>query len=427
MPHMFSDIAAFRHDPLLFLLQRASSSYGPLERLHMGPKPVYLVTDPDLIKPLMKADIGDFDKGRLIKKLREVVGSSSLTIGGEAHLERRQVIHEQLAKGAARAFVPLLASLYRKTITQLVKEGTFGAHEITGPLALRVICAVLFGKDALSTGDENALIRGVHLVEDDLADDMFRILPHLPWAYLRKKRKLAEAKRLMKLVVGRAQKNAKDSSLLRALEVLDLTQEELEDEILMILLAGHHTTGTAAAWVLHAIAADPALQSKLSKEVVATSSSEGELRADLLPKAKVSLALVKEVLRLYPSAWWFSRETTRALSFGGINLPKGTSVLVSPWQMHRDDRFWIDPHSFCLDRDFSHPAYVPFGAGPRACVGLRMATLELQMLALEFSAATDMRLASSKPPAWPKPSVTLVPPKIEISIQPQQQPQRVAA
>jgi cytochrome P450 len=172
----------------------------------------------------------------------------------------------------------------------------------------------------------------------------------------------------------------------------------------------------SSAWVLYHLATEPGLMDAVAAEAVAASDRNGEIRPERLKQAPISLTLVREVLRLYPAAWWFAREIKRTTVLGGRTLGRGTSVLISPWQLHRDPRHWKDPEQFRLDRTYAGRAYVPFGAGPRACIGMGVAMLELQLLALELSAAYRFENARPQPPPRPKASVTLIPPEITIDI-----------
>ena len=111
-----------------------------------------------------------------------------------------------------------------------------------------------------------------------------------------------------------------------------------------------------------------------------------ELGVDAVRRAELSATLVREVCRLYPGAWWFSREVMQPVAIGGRELKRGTSLLICPWQLQRDPRHWESPDKFLMTRRYTTDAYVPFGAGPRACAGMGVAMLELQLLALEMAA-----------------------------------------
>jgi len=421
MRHWFSDISRFRRDTLAFFTEMGRTSREPLRRLNMGFAPVYLVTDPELTKLIFSAPEEEIDKGRLIYKLREIMGDSSFTLSGPRHRERRAAMHAQLARGLATSIAPSISALLRRYAAALATEPDFDAHRATAPLALRIISLLLFGPDALSPGDEALMVEAVNLIEDDLAAGMFQIIPDLPWVRARKKRKLAEGTSMMHFVVERARRNAKKDSLIRALEELQLSEKELNDEILLLFLAGHHTSGTAMAWLLYFLSIDPALRGAIAHEAASISDESGEINPQLLARTPIATAAAREVLRLYPPAYWLSREVKKPVTIAGRSLPAGTSLIVSPWHMHRDPRFWTEPETFRLDRDhLRNPAWTPFGVGPRVCVGMGVAMLELQLLALEFAAAFEMAVTSEVPAPTPTPRVTIVPPEIRIALKPRQ-------
>lgn len=304
MPHMFSDISAFRRDPLAFFKASGEGSTTSLVRLNLGPKPVYLVTDPDLIKPIFKAEEERIDKGRLVKKMSAIIGDNSLTMSGPEHRERRAAIHGQLARGIASSYVPSITATIREAIVRMISAGSFDAHQAMSTLALRVICDTLFGHDALTRGDEAALINAIKLVEDDLAERMFQVLPDLPWTAINKRQRMKAGRRIMLQVVERTKSRAPDASILRTLEGLNLSDTSLRDEILLLMLAGHHTTGSAAAWLLYHIATNSNLAAKLAQEAGSVSNAEGDIDPAKLTRAHISRAAAFEILRLYPSSYW---------------------------------------------------------------------------------------------------------------------------
>src|SRR6266404_3578585 len=409
MPHMFSDVRAFRRDPLQFLLERGNAAPMGLEPLHLGPSPVLLVNDPDLIRPILKAPETEVGKGRLIKKLTPVLGESSLMLHGEEHKRRRAVLQKHMAKGAVEKYLPQMCAEIRAVGARIARLGSFDPHRFTATLALRTICIAVFGAQVISSGDEEALVQAVGTIEDDLADEMFRVLPIGPLAWYRRNKNRVGAKLAMSTVVQRLRASAGSTSALRDLEALGLSDRDLHDEILTLLLAGHHTTGSTAAWLLYHMAAEPALMDEVADEAAECLGDNGELRVEAVRRADVSATLVKEVCRLYPSAWWFSREVMKPVSFGG-----------------RDLKHWEQPDRFLMTRRYTTDAYVPFGAGPRACAGMGVAMLELQLLALEMAAAYRFTAVAPNPAPWPKASVTLIPPSMNIQIELRQERRRTA-
>lgn len=416
MKHWFSDLAAFQRDPLAFMLARGTEATSPLARVHLGPTPVWLVCDPAMVKPILKAPEHIIDKGRLVYKLRTVLGVSSLSLSGEEHRQRRHLLHSTFAKGAANQYVPEMTAVICRLIARLLKQPSFDAHDITARLSLRLVSLTMFGKDVLSEDDEEIIIAAVDQVEDDLSDEMFRIIPLTPWARLRRDRKRREACQAMGAVVKRVRARAPSTSVVHALESLGLTDDEVRDEVLTMILAGYHTTGNAAAWLLYFLATEPALSEKIAQEAGELVDESGTVPAGRLAAGKLSLAAVKETLRLFPSAHWFARDAKVDTELAGERIRTGDAILIPPWHFHRSERFWSEPDSFRLDRDYGTQAFLPFGAGPRVCVGMGLAMLELQLIALEFAAAVDIQVRSAVPAAAPKPSITLLPPPIELSV-----------
>jgi cytochrome P450 len=416
MRHWFSDVNAFRRDPLAFLVDRGSTAVEPLVPLALGPRAIYLLTDASLIKPFLKLSEDVAAKGWLLQKLRPIVGLSSLIINGPEHRRRRGAIHKHLARGAVEGLAPQIAGEIRATLARLVLDGEFNPHDVTAPLAIRMMCIAVFGRQVLSAADEAVLVNAVKLVEADVAAEIFRTYPLWPWEAAARKKRRSAAKAMMSFVVNRVRDRASRTNALRSLEELGLSEGDLGDELLTLLLAGHHTTGSTATWLLYHMATQPKLLDEVSSEAAQLVDENGEIDVSRLSAARSTQSLVNEVLRLYPAGWWFSRETKAKLEFGGRKLSPGASVIISPWHFHHDARHWDSPFEFRLDRDYTSEAYLPFGVGPRACVGMGLARLELQLLALETAAACRFEGVSPWRAPLPKALVTLVPPPMSMRI-----------
>lgn len=414
MQHWFSDAAPFQRDPLKFFLQKGEATNAPIERLRLGFSPVWMITAPELVRDVLKASEAQIDKGRFIHKLRPVVGPSSLTISGDEHARRRNALHGTFARSGALQFVPNMLGAMRGFSMQLLKEESFDAHKAMSFLMLRTICIVMFGRNVLTPGDEQALFQAVEMVEADLADEMFRVLPRTPWAAQATRRKRKAAQYIFDQIVARVNERCAPDSAVGALAALGLDPQEMRDEIITMLLAGHHTTASAAAWVLYYLAERPDLAAAIANEAIAITNGDGEIDTGRLSRAGLSLSFVKEVLRLYPSAHWFSRDAKCDLELGGEHIKAGDALLIVPWLYHRSSRYWDQPDEFNPDRSFSGKAYLPFGAGPRACLGMGVALLELQLLALEIAASFVPERITGDPIGAPIPSVTLVPPEIRL-------------
>ncbi|BBU64069.1 hypothetical protein MSC49_40040 (plasmid) [Methylosinus sp. C49] len=312
--------------------EKGANATASLVELKVGVDPVYLVADPTTAKAVLNTDEAVLDKGKLIWKLREVIGRSMLTINGPEHRQRREAVHREFAQGVGGPYVPIMCSVITEWIAEMVRAGEFEAHKATATLALRIIASLVFGKGVLTSDDERAMTEAVALAEDDLAAKVFQVLPDLPWNYVRKKRKLAAARATMAEIVEKTRRRASDASLIRTYERIGLDDETMRDEILLMLLAGHHTSGIATAWTLYHIAIDLAIASRLAEEARKVVTDTGELTASSIRRAPVSKAFVQEVVRLYSSTYYMSRETKCEHEVGGVRLRQGTSLVISPWQ-----------------------------------------------------------------------------------------------
>ena len=228
-----------------------------------------------------------------------------------------------LFRSTVERLVPELAGEITRIVAAVAERGTFDAHEVGAGLALRLVSVAVFGRNALSPADEQALIAVVEELEQDVADEMFRMLPLWPWEARRRKKARAAGREVLLGIVSRVRRRAAATSAMRALDEIGLTDAELADEVLTLLLAGHHTTGSNFSWILHRLAHDPDLTAAIRHEAKSVTNEAGDLTTESLKHAPLSLAFCKEVLRLYPSSWWFARETQVDLTIGGRDLPKG--------------------------------------------------------------------------------------------------------
>jgi cytochrome P450 len=162
-------------------------------------------------------------------------------------------------------------------------------------------------------------------------------------------------------------------------------RDALRDQLATLLLAGHQTTAVTLFWALTLLAQAPAEQERVAAEAATRSFAEDDAPATLatLPRTR---AVVNETLRLYPAAFTMARESIAPDTAGGIDIPRGALLLIAPWVLHRHRRLWRDPDAFDPSRflpDAPPPArfaYLPFGTGPRVCVGAQFALAEATLV-----------------------------------------------
>ena len=178
--------------------------------------------------------------------------------------------------------------------------------------------------------------------------------------------------------------------------------EQLRDQLATLLLAGHETTAVTLFWTLTLLAQDPAEQTRVAAETRAvTIGPEGA--TDVLPRLVRTRAVVSEAMRLYPPAFTMVREAIGPDRLGDFDLPKRAVVMIAPWVLHRHRKLWRDPDAFDPDRfmpdapPVSRFAYLPFGAGPRICVGAQFALTEAVLVLAMLLQRFEFALADARP------------------------------
>jgi cytochrome P450 len=214
---------------------------------------------------------------------------------------------------------------------------------------------------------------------------------------------------------GHAGANDLLAKLVRARDEDDggaLTDKQLRDEVLTLFVAGHETTASALAWTVHCLCKNPSVYEATQREVDA-------LRADPtfedLPNLALTLRVFKEALRLYPPVYMFGREACEDTTLAGHFIPRHAVVYVAPYALHRRPDVWpdprrFDPDRFLPDREASRAklAWLPFGTGPRTCIGAQFALMEGQLVLATLLRRASFTAIGDEVPA---PSATLRPAK----------------
>lgn len=411
----FSDAKPFQRDALSFLLKRSAESDQDLIPIALNHRPMFLVNNPELVKPILKFPEHQVTKGALIQKLRSVIGDSIVILTGKEHKRRRDALNPFFLRSNVEKLAPKLSAEIRRSAAVLSQTERFDVHDFGSSIALRLVSIAVFGDRVLTAADEQVLVNAVRMIEEDVADEIFRVFPQAPWSASAAKQRRETSRAFMETVVSRVRKSAANTSAMQTLNSLGLNETDLVNEILTLLLAGHHTTGAAVTWIVHALATVDGLCDSIAAEAAELANDNGEIDVSRLGEARTTLSTVLETIRLYPSSWWFSREAIEPVELAGKKLVKGTSLLICPWLFHRSPKYWDDPDKFKLDRNYRSPAYLPFGGGPRICIGQTLATLELQLIALELASSFRIQIEGTE--HKPRPMVMLMPPEMSATIQ----------
>jgi cytochrome P450 len=381
--------------------ERVMRTYGDVVRLVVGPPGVrfdlYCVFHPDGVRAVLAGSREGYSKGnRFYKQIAEAFGRGLLTSEGELWQRQRRLVQPLFTRRQIEAYAELMAeeavAVAGRWDRAARHGGAVDANADMVRLALRVVGRAIFGDDVARAGDVLDSAFPV-LNRHTFRRAMSPLAPPASWP-TPDNRRAARARRDLygvvdELIAKRRHAAAGGDDLLSRLlgardsdtgEAMDVQQ--VRDEALIFLLAGHETTSTALTFTLHLLARHPDEQRLVHEELDAVLDGRAPTLDDVPALARTAMA-IKESMRLYPPAYALGRLSETANEIGGYSVPAGAYVVVSQFATHRHPQFWdeaeaFDPARFTPERERArHPhAYFPFGAGPRACIGSHFAMLE---------------------------------------------------
>lgn len=371
---------------LLDFLQQAQARHGDVVRLQLGPQVMHLVSSPGLAREVLQTRAADFDRRtRSVALLMDLTQESLLTSQEGDWLRRRRLAAPAFQTERLRALVPLFARGAQDLVEAWQQEGR---QELAPGPAMTALAFRLTREALFSAGDDPDADRLEPAVADIL-DHYWRRMgslsdwPHrLPTPSRSRYRAGLRLARGMvdRILVARTSQAGFDllEDLLEAYRSKGLSDQDLRNEILTLLLAGHETTAQALAWTLLELARHPDAARRLQEE--ADRVLEGRLPEGVdLEHLPWTRAVFLEALRLHPTIWILERRAVQATTLQGMGIPRHSSVLVSPYVIHRHPTYWREPERFDPTRFLDHPdpeAYLPFGLGPHTCLGKGFALVE---------------------------------------------------
>jgi cytochrome P450 len=392
-PSGLAALREFRRDPL-GLLERLAA-HGDVVRLHVPGADAFLVNHPDLVHQVLVTDHKAFHKGPTIQAARMLLGESLLTSEGERHLRQRRLIQPIFHHGKIATYADAMVRRGEEVASTWVDGEELDLHAEMAGLTLAVVGETLFGADV--DAERSATVRraltDVLAMFDRVYSPAFRVLARLPTPTMRRYRRL---ERDLDRVIGEliAERRASGATgedvlslLLRAREDgAGMNDAQVRDEALTLFLAGHETTANALTWTWWLLSEHPEAEARLHAELDATLGGRSPTALDLEGLRYAEMVL-SESIRLRPPAWAIGRRAMRDVRIGGTDVPSGSIVVVSPWLLHHDPRWWPDPSAFRPERwtqaakaERPRSAYLPFGGGPRVCVGEPFAWMEGTLL-----------------------------------------------
>ncbi|MGH9431978.1 MAG: cytochrome P450 [Terriglobia bacterium] len=412
-----------RRDELDFLTH-CVREYGDVCYVRVVNIPAYIVSNPEDIETVLIAKNSNFIKSVYLRESRALFGQGLLTSEGGFWLRQRRLLQPAFHHSRIAGYGTTMTGYAERMVATWRDGEVRDIHEDMGNLTMEIIAQVLFGDD-LSTDTREA---GDALrIFFDQFDDRFGLYVIPDWLPTPGNLRYRNAIRRLDQIIGRVihERGAKSfdngdilSSLLRVQDEdgSQMTETQVRDEVMTLFFTGHETTALALSWTWYLLAQHPEVVAKLSAELDAVLAGRVPAVEDL-PKLIYTEWVVKESLRLYPPAYGIVREALTDVEIGGYAIPKGSTVAIFPWSVHRDPRYYEDPEAFRPERwdnnfqkTLPRCAYIPFGAGPRICIGNAFALTEVTLLLAAIARKFQVTLVPGHKVAL-SPSLTLRPRK----------------
>jgi cytochrome P450 len=417
---LIGNLLQFRNDRIG--LQDHAARTGPIARVQLAHIPVYIITDADLAHEVFVTQAASFTKSAGLQFLKPLLGDGLLTAEGEPHRKHRKLL--------APAFAPKRLAAYGQTMVDETRIQTARWH--TGQridlaqemmeMTLAIAGKTMFGADVRSDAAQVA-----HALELGMRAQVANLRSPIRLGYnwpLPRHLQMRRAVKMMDEVVYRlireGRKRGTDagdvlSILLLARDEEDgtgLSDRQVRDEVMTLLLAGHETTANALTWAWYELARNPDALAKLQTEVDRLGNRA--VTTEDLPSLPYTLAVVEEAMRLHPPAYMTGREAQEPVDLGGHHLAKGSIVAINIRGIHRRADYYPAPHAFRPERMLAdqkklrpRQQYIPFGGGPRVCIGSHFALLEGQLALATLAQAATFELLHRD--VVPEPLVTLRP------------------
>ncbi|WP_164871722.1 cytochrome P450 [Solirhodobacter olei] len=415
---------AFAGDQLGYPIA-VTRDYGDMVEMNLAGYRTWLVSDTAAVEQVLVSDHQKFIKTPLIwRQLTAVFGTGVLACEGSLWQHQRRIAAPPFTPRRVQAYDGRIVSLAKKEVDRWKGDATFDVHPPMMNLMLRTLTGTVFDADTESEVKimEHALRRLLHEMSY-----RFRRPVLIPdWLPLPSNRRYLRAIADIDGVVGRIVAERKRvgtegrndylSTLLTAKDQQGrpLTPKQIRDDMFSVLIAGHETTALTLTFTFYLLTQHPEIQARVIAEIDEV-LGERDATSEDIARLKLTNAVILESMRVYPAAWMFGREAIEDCEIQGYHCPKGTQILIAPWVIHRDARHYEDPETFRPDRwldglaqRIPRCAFLPFGGGPRICVGN-----SLSMIETTLSLATILQRGSVEwrgtAPIKLYPSATIIP------------------
>ncbi len=393
----------FRRDAPNFLL-KTHRKHGDIVYINLAAQHVYGVANPEWIRDILVTHQHNFTKSRMLQRAKGLLGEGLLTSEGEHHTRQRRLVQPAFHRDRLPRYAAAMVECALHTRDQWKDGETYDIAREMNRLTLAIVAKTLFSADVSSEADEigSALNEVLRLFETVLLP-FSELMEKLRFPAMRRFEKARDTlDRIIYGMIADRRKNPRDTGDLLSMllaaqdEGSGMSDKQVRDEAITLFLAGHETTANALTWTWYLLSQNPEIEAKLH-----ASLPDHAVSFDDLPNLKYAENVFAEAMRLYPPAWGIGRRAIKPYKIGGHEIDAGSIILMSPYVVHRDERWFKDPNRFMPERfetqDRPKFAYFPFGGGARVCIGERFAWMEGTLLLATLAQRWKLRLVPGHP------------------------------
>lgn len=411
---------AFYTNPIGFVEDRFAT-YGDIYYAPSDGIGLYVIKHPEHLQQVLVTHASHYDKGHsALKRVSLVLGQGLLTADGEVWRRHRRMIQPAFRREALAQYAQVMVTQAHQQIAGWSSGQTLDIGAQMMALTLQVVSRTLFGRSAQDDIDD---VRRAMMVFHDLVARPDILPSWAPsWGRYRGQQALASLENIIYAMIRerREMKASPAADLLQTLvDLVDeqgsgLTDREIRDQLLTLYIAGHETTSHALTWALYLLSQNPEVDAQVGEELDRVLGGRRPTVEDL-GRLELLGRVMKEAMRLYPPAYVTGRRAIVDTQIGEYPVAAGSEVILWIYMAHHDPRWYEQPEKFLPDRflpeaEAARPrmAYLPFGAGPRACIGTHFAMMEAQLVLATLRSRFRLTLASDASVA-PKLRMTMYP------------------
>jgi cytochrome P450 len=391
-------------DESLARLRRYFKEYGDLYRVFAPGRGVYnyVINHPDDIKRVLLSNHRNYTKGEGMDRVKILLGNGIMTSEGDFWRRQRRMMQPSFHRRVIDQFSLLIRDVNDKFAARWADKAARGEainmSDDASELTLEIVLCSIFGSD-LARLEAQFGANPFEVVAKEQNRDLkfafrFRSLTKLVAELINRRRQTSEEHFdfLSMLMATRDRESG-----------AAMSDKELIDEVLTLIVAGHETTAAALTWTWYLVSQHPETAERLQAEADRTAAGQ-TLGLDAAEALQFTHQVLQESLRLYPPGWLITRRTLEADELGGFPIAPRTDVFISPYMLHRHPAYWSEPEEFRPERFAGADAeerhrfsYIPFAVGPRHCIGENIAMFEMLVHVHAMSRRFRLTRASNEP------------------------------